>query len=99
MKKINIKKDLKFYTLEEVLKKASRSKRFQVFYGEELTRLKLAHQIKQIRTAKKLTQKSLSEKAKMPQSVIARLESGEHSFSLNTLQRVAQVFGKEVQLV
>ncbi|HEY4510844.1 MAG TPA: helix-turn-helix transcriptional regulator [Candidatus Paceibacterota bacterium] len=57
-------------------------------------------QIRKLHTAKKLTQKAVAKRAnKMPQSVVARLESGEHSFSLDTLQRLALVFGKEVRLV
>jgi len=56
-------------------------------------------QIRELRVTKKLTQKMVAKRAKMPQSVVARLESGEHSFSLDTLQRLAFVYGKEVRLV
>jgi len=71
--------------------------KFKTF--EQMARWKLAQQIKKLRQAKKLTQKALAEKAQMPQSVIARIESGEHSLSLHTLQRVASAFDKEIQLV
>lgn len=100
MKKIKTKdnKILKFYTTEEVFKKSAKSEVFRNAYNEELIRLKLAHQIKKIRLESNLTQKALAGKAQMPQSVIARIESGTHSFSLGTLNRIAKVFNKEVEL-
>ena len=63
------------------------------------SRMNLVRQIRELRLKKRLTQKAVAKRAKMPQSVIARLESGEHSFSLDTLQRLASVYGKEVRLV
>ena len=90
---------LNFYTLEETFKKDMKSKVFRDAYYEELARLNLVGEIKKLRLGSKLTQKSLAQKAKMPQSVIARIESGEHSFSLGTLSRIAKVFNKEIQLV
>jgi len=92
------KKDLKWHTLEEVFGKVSKTKEFQKGYREEMMRIKLARRIRAIRVGKKLTQESVAQKAAMPQSVIARLESGEHSVSLDTLSRVAHVLGKEVEL-
>jgi len=101
MKKIKTKggKILKFYNSNEVFKKDSKSKVFIEAYNEELARLNLVSEIKKLRLAKKYTQKNLAQKAQMPQSVIARIESGEHSFSLGTLNRIAKVFNKEVKLV
>ena len=37
-------------------------------------------------------------KADMPQSVIARIESGTHSFSISTLHKIAGVFDKHISL-
>lgn len=93
------KKGLIFYTHEELLKKEMKSKVFRQAYEKEMARLTLVGQIRKLRLAKKLTQKAVAKRANMPQSVVARLESGEHSFSLDTLQRIAYVFDKEVQLV
>ncbi len=101
MKKNSIvknQKNLKFNTLEDVLTKNFKSKSFQKEYNEELVRLKVIYQIKKIRLEKKLTQKDLARKANMSQSVIARIESGTHGFSLGTLNRIAKVFNKEVKL-
>ena len=102
MKKIKIKikdkKILKFYTTKEVFKNSLKSEVFRNAYNEELVRLRLAHQIKKFRLENNLTQKAVAGKAQMPQSVIARIESGTHSFSLGTLNRIAKVFNKEVEL-
>lgn len=89
---------LRFYTMEETFRKIYRSRKLREAHEEELARLKLAYQIRQLRTTKRLTQKTLAKKTNMPQSVIARMEGGKHSVTLGTLYRVAHAFGKEVQL-
>ncbi len=102
MKKIydpNTGKELKVYTLEQVFKKARKSKAFQKAYKEEKARLDLAYSIRKSRDAKKMTQAAVARKANMPQSVIARLESGTHSVSVATLSKVAHALGKQVELV
>lgn len=97
-KVININ-GLKFYDFDDILKEDLKSETFREAYNEELARLNLVGEIKKLRLAKKYTQKELAQKAQMSQSVIARIESGEHSFSLGTLNRIAKVFDKEIQLV
>ncbi|HEY4493719.1 MAG TPA: helix-turn-helix transcriptional regulator [Candidatus Paceibacterota bacterium] len=89
----------KVFSFDEVFKKDFKSKAFRKEYNEEISRLKLAHQVRQMRIAKHLTQKVVAQRARMPQSVVARIESGTHSFSLGTLNRIAQVFEKEIHLV
>ena len=95
MKKIN---GLNTYSFEEVFHKMLSSKESRARYEEELGRLRLVRQIREMRAKKKLTQKTLAQKTQMPQSVIARIESGEHSFSLSTLSRIAKAFNKEIKL-
>ncbi len=90
---------LKLKTFDQVFKKSFQSKEFQHAYSEEMARLELANQIRDMRMKQQLTQKTLAGKAKMPQSVIARIESGKNGISLDTLNRIASVFGKRVELV
>lgn len=97
MSKKNEKK-LSFSSYDEVFGKDFQSEKFQKSYSEELARLKLARQIRELRIRRKLTQRDVSEKTHMPQSVIARIESGTHSYSLGTLWRLARAFNKEVRL-
>ena len=95
MKTIN---GVKFYTHKEVFAKSMRSKTFRDAYETEKARSLLSRQVRELRTAKKLTQKQVADIAHMPQSVVARLESGSHSVSVSTLARIASVFGKGIQL-
>jgi len=98
MKTATKNKEIKLYTIDQVFKKVSGSKKFQEAYNEEMARLGLARQIREMRLKKKLTQKAVALKTNMPQSVIARIESGTHSYSLGTLHRIAHAFNKEIQL-
>lgn len=91
--------DMKWYTVEEVFRKVSKTKEFKEAYVAESQRLDLAYQLRELRRAKRLSQKAVAEKADMPQSVIARLESGEHNVSVLTLGKVARAFGKRVAIV
>src|SRR3989344_4057493 len=91
-------KKIQLYSFDQVFGKVSKNKTFQKAYREEMTRIKLARRIREIRIQKKMTQEAVAQKAEMPQSVIARLESGEHSVSLDTLNRIAYALGKEVEL-
>lgn len=91
-------KKMKLYTIDQTFKKVSGSRKFQETYSEEMARLGLARQIKEMRLKKKLTQKAVALKVSMPQSVIARIESGNHRYSLGTLYRIAHAFNKEIQL-
>lgn len=99
MKKNLSKNKIAVYSLKSVFSKVSNSPEFQKAYNEEMARLKLAKQIRQMRLKEKLTQKAVAQKTNMPQSVIARIESGTHSYSLGTLYKIAHAFDKEIQLV
>jgi DNA-binding XRE family transcriptional regulator len=96
-KKTDIK--LKFTPLSKTIERKLRSPRFREAYYEEMSRLQLAHEIKALRKEKKLTQEQVAEKTQMPQSVIARIESGTHSFSVATLHKIARVFDRQIGLV
>jgi len=85
-------------TLKQVLDRSLKSPEFKEAYNEEIFRLKMASEIKKLRLQKKLTQETFAKKAHMPQSVVARIESGKSGISLDTLNRVAYVLGKKVQL-
>ena len=103
MKKNVIKKEavenkkLVWHSFDDLVAKESKS--FRKAYYEEVARLQLARQISTARKEKKMTQKAVAEKANMPQSVIARIESGTHSVSMDTVGRIAHALGKKIQLV
>ena len=93
------KTKLKWTSFEEILGDASKSKTFKRAYNEELGRLKLAKTIRESRLSRNMTQAAIAQKINMPQSVIARLESGSHSVSVDTLNKVAHALGKQVEIV
>jgi len=90
----NRKNNTKWYTSKEVFGKIEKTKAFKEAYNEETLRLILAKRIRDIRLQKKLTQAIVAKRANTTQSVIARLESGQHSPSVETLGRVAHALGK-----
>lgn len=92
-------KKIHITSFEDVLKKQRNIEGFTSHYNEELFRIRLANEIKKYRTEKKMTQGVVAKKANMPQSVIARVESGNHTFSLSTLHKIAHALGKRVELV
>ena len=78
MKKLTLpksKEELKWYTFEETFSKILRNKRAKKAYEEEVARLRLAQKVRETRLKKRMTQKAVAQKAHMPQSVVARLES------------------------
>lgn len=89
----------KFISLNKVLRKELKNENFKKIFDEEMGRLQLAHEIKTLRQKNRMTQNDVARKADMPQSVIARIESGKHSFSIITLHKIAQVFDRQVGLV
>lgn len=97
MKKTTAEKEkIKLYSFNQTFKK--RSPAFKRGYKEESNRIALAAKIRELREGRKLTQFAVAKEAEMPQSVIARIESGEHSVSVDTLARVAHALGKKVTI-
>ena len=86
-------------SLTQILKQKSKSKKFRKAFTEEMSRLELVHALQSLRKRRGLTQKDVAHQARMPQSVVARIESGSHRFSIATLHRVASVFDKRIALV
>lgn len=92
-------KSLEWHSFDEVFGKSSKKKGFQRAYDEEIVRLRLARQIRNLRMTNQMTQGAVAQKSGMSQSVIARIESGDRGISVDTLGRIAHTLGKEVQLV
>ncbi len=61
-----------------------------------LERMKLASQIRDIRIKLGHTQKDIAGKLEVRQQYISRIESGHENVSIDTLKRIADVFGKRL---
>lgn len=90
---------LSWKTTDQVFKKSAGSKLFKEAYKAEAARIEIARSLREARTKKRLTQAELAKQTAMPQSAIARLESGNHSVSFETLSKVAYALGKEIKIV
>lgn len=80
--------------LQQQLKNSTTKK----FYDEEGLKLEIAYMINRLRREHKLTQDELASKLQTTQSVIARIEQGQQNFTLNTLQKLAHVFEKNLKV-
>jgi ribosome-binding protein aMBF1 (putative translation factor) len=75
-------------------KKEMKSPRFAVAFQKELSRIRLADQIAELREKHGWTQADLARKVGTTQSGIARLENPSYrNYSLATLEKVAKALG------
>ncbi len=75
------------------------SPRFRKTYYDELTRLRLAHRIAELREKSGLTQAELARKVGTTQAGISRLENPNYrNYSLKTLEKVAHALGARLKV-
>lgn len=67
-------------------------------YEEESKRLKTAVMIVELREKHGLTQQVLADKAGIPKSTIVRIENAQVNTTVDTLSRIAQAVGKELEM-
>jgi DNA-binding XRE family transcriptional regulator len=75
------------------------SPEFKKAYYDELSRLRLAHRIAELREKCGLTQAELARKVGTTQAGISRLENPNyHNYSLKTLEKVANALGARLRV-
>lgn len=62
-------------------------------------RERIGLRIAEIRKEKGLSQGELAEKSGLRQNAISRIEKGKFNVGFDTLQKIAEVFGKKVDLI
>lgn len=75
--------------LQKDLKDPEFREAFEAYYLEAL----IAEKVHELRAKKRLSQKQLADKAGMAQNAVSRIEKGENSLTLRTVQRVAAALG------
>ena len=65
-------------------------------FAAEWDKRQLAHRVRALREARKLTQAQIAVRAGTTQSAVARLESGEIAPTLDLLQKIAAAMGLQV---
>jgi len=83
---------------DNILYKYQKDKEYQRYYKEASDLLDITIQIAEARRKKKITQVQLAKIVGMPQSQIARLESGSHNITLETLNKVANALDLRVKI-
>lgn len=79
-----------------IRKRAKKSPGFATKVDAELAELRVGLIVKELRQKNKLTQEELAQKLKTTKSAISRLENSSGGARLETLEKVAQAFGKEL---
>lgn len=81
-----------------VLSKFQKNREFKKLLREERELLTIALQISATRKKKNITQVQLAKKVGMPQSQIARIESGNNNVTIGTLYRVASALDLRIKV-
>jgi predicted transcriptional regulator len=86
-------------TWKEHKKELMRNPKFKAAYDALEPEYQMADALIKARISKKMTQTEVAAKAGVSRTVIARLESGTTNPTLGTVNRVANILGKELRLV
>ena len=92
------RKQQKAVDFQEYLAEKLKNPKFRKYYDEYGKQLEIAYQILQLRKQKRISQAELAKKIGTKQSDIARMEAGQQNFSIDTLQKIAQVFNKDLKV-
>ncbi|MEW6276772.1 MAG: helix-turn-helix transcriptional regulator [Bacillota bacterium] len=85
-------------TFKDHLKEQLKDPAFRQAWEESELNYQIARALIKLRLDLNLTQQELARKAGVPQSVIARLESGRHLPSLRSLEKIVKKLGLQVKL-
>ena len=91
-------KKIIYPSFERYLAQKMKNKAFREAYEKESQKLEIAYQILLLRKKKKMSQSVLAKKIGTKQSNIARMEAGEQNFSIDTLQKIASVFKRNLKV-
>lgn len=89
---------MKNLTLNQYLEEKLKGTAFKKAWLESETQYQLTRQLIKARLEKKLSQRSLAQRAKTTQAVISRIENMSVNPSLQLLERVAGALGKRVEI-
>jgi len=92
------KKQLKAVDFQEYLAEQLKNPEFKRHYDEYGRQLEIAYQILQLRKKKKMTQAELAKRIGTKQSNVARMEAGNQNFTIDILQRIASVLGRNLKV-
>ena len=88
----------KEYTHEDFEKEFLKTPAMREAYKKGVENLLVAHKIADLRERAHMTQAELAKKLHTKQQVVSRLEQDKYKPSLNTLEKIAHVFGKRIEI-
>jgi ribosome-binding protein aMBF1 (putative translation factor) len=86
--------DLKKY----IMKRKKNDKEFALNYDIGYSDFKIGLLLKELRIKQGFTQEDIAKKLKTKKSVISRMENHAEDIRLSTLEKVAEVLGKKIQI-
>lgn len=95
---MNKKKIIKATDFEDVLKDHLKDPEFKRYFDEFGKQLEISYQMLQMRKKAKISQAKLAKKIGTTQSNVARMEAGNQNFTVSMLTRIANVFGKDLEV-
>ncbi|MFH1258665.1 MAG: helix-turn-helix transcriptional regulator [Elusimicrobiota bacterium] len=88
----------KKFTLKDMEKELFKTPKAREKYETEFRQLQIAHQIAELREEYKMSQKDLAVRLHTKQQVISRLEQDTYKPSLTTLEKLAEIFHKRLEI-
>jgi len=79
-----------------IRKRTAKSPHFQAMVDKEYAELRIGMIIKELRQKNGMTQEQLAQRLKTTKSAVSRLENSSGGARLETLEKIAQAFGKEL---
>ena len=84
------------YTLEELKKELFKNEKVKKDYSRELTKIRIAQQIYELRKQNHISQQELAKRLHTSQQAVARLEKDDYRPTTKTLERLAEIFHKDL---
>jgi len=92
------KKLQKVMDFDDYLNEQLKNPVFKKYYDEYGKQLEIAYQVLQLRKREGLSQVELAKKIGTKQTSIARLESGQQNFTIDTLQKLAKALRRNLKI-
>lgn len=98
MNKSSKNRIIKAIDFQEYLNKQLKNKEIKRLYEEYGKQLEIAYQIIKLRKERRMSQIELAKQIGTTQSNIARMESGQQNFTVGMLNKVAEIFNKDLKI-
>jgi|WetSurMetagenome_2_1015567.scaffolds.fasta_scaffold252286_2 DNA-binding XRE family transcriptional regulator len=91
-------KSLPYVSWNDYIERELKDPRFRAAYEAAGERIEAAYAITVMRHKKRMTQKEMAKRLKISQSAVARIEQGGQNLTIETLSKIAALFGKKVKI-